>query len=81
MSKQAEKEFQKFAAVPLMKACGVDRASWIAGYETAREQREALLASVQKIAVLLDCVPMPAKGTREAMKIAWALIAKIKEEA
>ena len=75
MSTQAEKEFQKFAAAPLVKACWVDRASWIAGYETALEQQDELLAA------LTNWVSLHGYKDRQLAESSNILIAKVKGEA
>lgn len=47
---RAERAYRQFAAQPLAKISGgVDRASFIAGYDTAQEEYSALVVALQRL--------------------------------
>ena len=71
MSKQTPAEqvaYDKFVADPLTKYCGVDRASFVAGYETAtddlRQERDELRAALESARLALMAVECMAVSAR-----------------
>ena len=79
MSTQAKRAFEEFAAAPLVKACGVDRASWIAGYETALVQQDKLLDTLRNARSAL-VIEGHHTGLSAVLDEIDVLLAKIKEE-
>ena len=50
----AEQAFDKFMRNPLVRKIGVDRASFVAGFQTCAEQRDELLAAAKLLLAQYD---------------------------
>lgn len=79
---EADEAYEKFAAVVAQLNVGVDRASFIAGYETAIQQRAELLAALKDFSEIAarakpNCGPELRALIQDAQEKHSAAIAKV----
>ena len=78
MSKQsnpAERAYQAFATQPLAATIGVERASFVAGYNTAQAELVEALRAAQ---IIIENLPAPPRSVeRKAIEKIRALLARI----
>ena len=81
MSKQsnpAERAYQAFATQPLAALCGVDRASFISGYDTAAQHQAELVEALRAAQIIIENLPAPPRSVeRKAIEKIRALLARI----